>query len=493
MKLSNRKNLARFSLARALGIWALFAALMLTFSIQDGMTATPLPKVKGLPSLADLAERLKPSVVNISSETVVEMPQGGIPGMPGDPWNEFFRRFFEGQRPGFPRGERPPQTRKNLGSGFIVDSMEGLILTNNHVVEKATKITVLTQDQKTRKATIVGRDPRTDLALLRVEKDPGEKLPAVKLGDSKKLRVGDWVMAIGNPFGLAHTVTAGIVSAKGRVIGAGPYDNFIQTDASINPGNSGGPLFNLDGEVVGINTAIFSRGGGNIGIGFALPVNMAKQLMPQLRKGSVVRGFLGVTIQPIDETMAKALDLKGKKGVLVASVADDGPSAMAGVTRGDVILSLNGTKVKSPRELSRMAAGLIPGTEAKLEIIRKGKPITINLKVGKLPEQNQLAGLPTKEKVANKLGIQGETLTPELARRVGSRSEQGVVVMRVKPGSPAAKAGLRGGDVIIEANRKKVANVDDLTTALKGKKEQGDLFLIERRGATRFVVIERLG
>ncbi len=478
--------------ARTLGVWALLVAVVVMLSVQSGTTATG--QVKGLPSLADLAERLKPSVVNISSETVVQSPRGAIPGFPGDPWNEFFRRFFEGPNiPGFPGRPQPPRKRQNLGSGFIVDSKEGLILTNNHVVEKATKITVITQDQKKRKATIVGRDPRTDLALLRVEKKPDEFLPAVQLGDSERLRVGDWVMAIGNPFGLASTVTAGIVSAKGRVIGAGPYDNFIQTDASINPGNSGGPLFNLAGEVVGINTAIFSRGGGNIGIGFAIPVNMAKSLMPQLRKGSVIRGFLGVTIQVVDKTMAKVLGLKEKKGVLVASLVEGGPAAKAGIKRGDLILSLDGTKVNNPRDLSRKAARLSPGNKATLNILRKGKPKTITLTVGKMPDRTQVAGLLPKEKVSKKLGIQGQNLTPELARQIGSRSTHGVVIVGVNQGSPAARAGLRRGDVILEANQKSVADFGDLTEALKGKKKRGDLFLIERRGVTRYVVVEGLG
>ncbi len=496
MKSTSQINPSWAGPIKKLGIGALFVAVAVFIFAQSGSTATG--QVQGLPSLADLAERLKPSVVNISSETVVKTPQGGIPGIPGspgDPWNEFFRRFFEGPGgPGFPGGPRQsPRKRQNLGSGLIVDSKEGLVLTNNHVVEKATKITVTTLDQKQRKATIVGRDPRTDLALLRVEIKKGETLPAVKLGDSDKLRVGDWVMAIGNPFGLALTVTAGIVSAKGRVIGAGPYDDFIQTDASINPGNSGGPLFNLDGEVVGINTAIFSRGGGNIGIGFAIPVNMAKNLMPQLRKGSVVRGFLGVTIQTVNAAMAKALGLKEKRGVLVASVAEDGPAAKAGIKRGDLILSLNGETVNAPRELSKMAARLSPGSKARLKIIRKGKDKTVTLTAGKLPDQNQVAALPSKEKVGQKLGIQGENLTPEVARQLGTRSTQGVVIMSVKPGSPAAKAGLRRGDVIIEANQKTVNNVQNLTKALKDKKNESNLFLIERRGNTHYVVIERIG
>ncbi|MEE9240105.1 MAG: PDZ domain-containing protein, partial [bacterium] len=238
---------------------------------------------------------------------------------------------------------------------------------------------------------------------------------------------------------------------------------------------------------------IFSRGGGNIGIGFAIPVNMAKSLMPQLRKGSVIRGFLGVTIQMVNETMAKALGLKEKKGVLVASLVEGGPAAKAGIKRGDLILSLNGTKIKIPRELSRKAAQLSPGDKATLKILRKGKPKTITLEVGKMPDQTLMAGLPSREKMTKKLGIQGQNLTPELARQIGSRSTHGVVIVGVKPGSPAAKASLRRGDVIIEVNQKSVANVNDLTLALKEKKNRSNLFLIERRGDTRYVVIEGLG
>ncbi len=413
--------------------------------------------------------------------------------MPGDPWSEMLRRFFEGQQPpGMEGRPRPRQKSTSLGSGLIVDSKEGLVLTNNHVIAKATKITVMTQDKKRRKATVVGRDPRTDIALLRIEKKAGEILPAVKLGNSDKLRVGDWVVAIGNPFGLAHTVTAGIVSAKGRVIGAGPYDNFIQTDASINPGNSGGPLFNLSGEVVGINTAIFSRGGGNIGIGFAIPINQAKDLMPQLRKGTVVRGFLGVSIQPVDDALAKALGLKNTKGALVSSLVKEGPSSKAGVKRGDVVLSLNGKPVEGPRALSRMAARISPGRKVKLKIFRNGKSMDITVVSGKMPGPEQVASASSKTEMGEKLGIEGQNLTPEIASQIGAGTKHGVVIVSVKPGSPADKAGIKRRDIIVEANKKPIKKVEDLSSAIKHSKKAGNLFLIERRGATRYVVVEGL-
>jgi len=473
----------------------IFFMLLIAFSLIISAPAhAATAKVKGLPSLADLVERLRPSVVNISSETVVAPPSHrGVPGMPGDPWSEMLRRFFEGQQPpGFQGRPAPKQKSASLGSGLIVDSKEGLVLTNNHVIAKATKITVMTQDKKRRKATVVGRDPRTDIALLRIEKKAGEKLPAVKLGDSDKLRVGDWVVAIGNPFGLAHTVTAGIVSAKGRVIGAGPYDNFIQTDASINPGNSGGPLFNLSGEVVGINTAIFSRGGGNIGIGFAIPINQAKDLMPQLRKGTVVRGFLGVSIQPVDDALAKALGLKNTKGALVSSLVKEGPSSKAGVKRGDVILSLNGKQVEGPRALSRMAARISPGRKVKLKIFRNGKSMDITIVSGKLPGPEQVARASGKTEMGEKLGIDGQNLTPEIARQIGAETKYGVVIVSVKPGSPADKAGIKRGDIIVEANKKPIKKVEGLSAAIKRSKKSGNLFLIERRGATRYFVVEGL-
>ncbi|MBI4251982.1 MAG: DegQ family serine endoprotease [Candidatus Tectomicrobia bacterium] len=452
---------------------------------------------QALPSLADLAERLRPSVVNISAETVVQAQGGGVPGMPGDPWSEMFRRFFEGQPFPFPESvpQAPPaeQRTSSLGSGLIVDK-EGFILTNNHVIERATGITVVFDDRKRRKATVVGRDALTDLALLKVEKKPGDTFVPVRLGDSDKLRVGDWVMAIGNPFGLSHTVTAGIVSAKGRVIGAGRFDDFIQTDASINPGNSGGPLFNLEGEVIGINTAIFSRAGGNIGIGFAIPANMAKTIIPQLRRGSVVRGFLGVSIQSLSETMAKGLGLKDARGAIVASVVDDSPAAKAGIRRGDVIVALDGKKIEKARDLSRTAAGLKPGAAVKVELLRAGKPVSATLTVGRMPdEEEMIARAPTRENLASQLGVQVQDLTPDIARQVGARARTGVVVSTVAPGSPAAQVGLQRGDVIIEVNQKRVRNVNEMIAALNKGKGTGNLFFVERKGSTFYMAIESQG
>ncbi len=490
------RNCLHLSKSRWVGSTSSFLAIWLGLGLLlTPMDAQSAINAAGLPSLAGLAEKLSPSVVNISTEVeVAKNPGGTIPGMPGNLWNEFFRRFYEGPFGPNPRGGLPePRSRRsqNLGSGFIVTDA-GLVLTNNHVVENASKITVRFNDKKKRKAKVVGRDPQTDIALLQVEAKPGDTFNPVKLGDSGKLRVGDWVVAIGNPFGLSHTVTAGIVSAKGRVIGSGRYDDFIQTDASINPGNSGGPLFDLNGNVVGINTAIFSRGGGNIGIGFAIPVNIAKKLIPQLRKGSVTRGFLGVTIQPVNESLAKGLELKETRGALVSSLVKGGPAEKAGIKRGDVIVGVDKKKIENPRALSMAAADLMPGSIAKVDVIRKGKKRVIELKVGKMPGSEESAEVP-KPALRNRLGIETQNLTPEIRNQIGAKTQKGVVISNVLPNTPAATAGLRRGDVIIEANNKAVADTNELHEALKKGENEGNLFVIERRGATLYVALDGKG
>ncbi|MCE2452737.1 MAG: DegQ family serine endoprotease [Nitrospinae bacterium] len=467
-----------------IGLTLLFAPVNAQSAVEAGR----------LPSLAGLAEKLSPAVVNISTETKVEArSRGEFPGFPGDLWNEFFRRFHERPFGPGPRGRSQPQPRQqNMGSGFIVNE-NGLIITNNHVVENASKITVRFKDKKNRKAKIVGRDPQTDIALLQVETEPGDLFTAVNLGDSGKLRVGDWVMAIGNPFGLSHTVTAGIVSAKGRVIGSSRFDNFIQTDASINPGNSGGPLFDLKGNVVGINTAIFSRGGGNIGIGFAIPINMAKKLLPQLRKGVVTRGFLGVSIQPVNESLAKELGLKETRGALVSNVIENAPAKKAGIKRGDVIVSIDEKEIENPRQLSMTAADLQPGSIAKIGIIRDGEKREVKLKVAKLPGSDEEVAKAAKPALQKQLGIEGQNLTPELRKRIGAKAKKGVVISNILPDSPAALAGLRRGDVIIEANRKAIADTKQLREALKKGEDKGNLLVIERQGTTFYVALEGKG
>ena len=432
----------------------IFLVLALCFAPTSAQSALVAGR---LPSLAGLAEKLSPSVVNISTETKVETSsRREFPGFPGDLWNEFFRRFHEGPFGPGPRGRLRPQPRQqNMGSGFIV-SEKGLIITNNHVVEKAVKITIRFKDQRKRKAKVVGRDPQTDIALLKVETKPGDTFTVLKLGDSEKLRVGDWVMAIGNPFGLSHTVTAGIVSAKGRVIGSSRFDNFIQTDASINPGNSGGPLFDLSGNVVGINTAIFSRGGGNIGIGFAIPINMAKKLLPQLRTGVVTRGFLGVSIQPVNENLAKQFGLKEANGALVSNVIPNAPRGKSRHQERRRDLKHQREKNQKPpsalHDRSRLEAWV---PSPKLASFGTAKNVWLSLKVAKLPGSSEEVEKAVKPTLQKQLGIEGQKLTPEVKKQIGSKANTGVVITNILPDSPAAEAGLRRGDIIVEANRKR--------------------------------------
>ncbi|PIQ04149.1 MAG: peptidase [Nitrospirae bacterium CG18_big_fil_WC_8_21_14_2_50_70_55] len=438
-----------------------------------------------------LAEQLRAAVVNVATTETVRHPTigPGHPGMGGqgqgqgqDPFQEFFRRFFEGQ-PGFPGAPPHDFKRRSLGSGFII-AKEGYIITNNHVVENADKVTVRLDNEHEFEAVVVGRDPKTDVALLKIETK--ENLFAAPLGDSEKLNVGEWVMAIGNPFGLAQTVTTGIVSAKGRVIGAGPYDNFIQTDASINPGNSGGPLFNIRGEVVGINTAIIS---GGTGIGFAVPVNMAKEVIEQLKEhGKVVRGWVGVYIQEITDELQQSLELKERGGVLVADVVQGSPAADAGLRRSDVIVSFDGKPVHKAEELPRLVALTPVGKKVAVEVIRDGARKTLELKVGVLAEE-EAEGATTPP---NDLGITLQEITPELADSLGLEEEHGLVVSDIDQDGPAWEAGMRRGDVVIEVNRKAVATLADFRDSLaKRDKARPTLFLVKRAGNTLYFGVKR--
>ncbi len=435
-----------------------------------------------------LAEQLRSAVVNIATTETVRHPRmPGMQGMPRgggpqDPFQEFFRRFFQGG-PGGP-GAAPRQfKRRALGSGFII-SKEGYIITNNHVVEHADKVTVRLNDEHEFDAEIIGRDPKTDVALLKI--DAHEKLFAAPLGDSDKIKVGEWVMAIGNPFGLAQTVTTGIVSAKGRVIGAGPYDNFIQTDASINPGNSGGPLFNIRGEVVGINTAIIS---GGTGIGFAVPVNMAKEVVEQLKEhGKVVRGWIGVYIQEITKDLQESLELPDRDGILVADVVKGSPADKAGVHRSDVIVAFDGKPVRKAEELPRIVAITPVGKTVEMEVIRDGDHKTLKLKVGVLKEDNEVASNPT----TNDFGVTLQEITPELAESLDLEEEQGLVISDIDQGGPAWEAGMRRGDVILEVNRHQVATLDDFRKGVaKRDKKRPTLFLVKRSGNTLYFGVKR--
>jgi serine protease Do len=439
----------------------------------------PAPAASSPPDFVALAERLKPAVVNISTTKTVRPRRPVLPG-PRSPYDdyfdEFFDRFFQGQ-PQQPRKER------SLGSGFII-SDDGYILTNDHVVDGADEVRVRLSDGRTFTATIKGLDPKLDLALLKIE--AGNHLPVAKLGDSGALKVGEWVLAIGNPFGLEQTVTIGIVSAKGRVIGAGPYDDFIQTDASINPGNSGGPLFNTAGEVVGINTAIVS---GGQGIGFAIPANAAKSILPQLREtGRVTRGWLGVTVQPVTAELADSFDLKEARGALVTDVTRDSPAEKAGVRRGDIILAFDDRKVETMSDLPRLVAAAEVGKAAKLSVFREGKTVTLEVTVGRLAEEGAAAATGGK---AGDLGLAIADLTPESARNLGLEGTRGALVTGIDPDGPAAEAGLRSGDLIIEVDGREIRTAADFREAVaKAAKSQVLRLLVQRGGGAFYTTLK---
>ncbi|MFL2932027.1 MAG: Do family serine endopeptidase [bacterium] len=474
-----------------LSLLTVFCGILLLIFVTDSAAH----KNQSLPSLAGLVKKVIPSVVNIQTETLINTRQRNqVPGMPGGP-DEFFRRFFD---PRFrsPSPRTQPRKRTGGGTGFVIDS-SGLILTNYHVVmtgnnKTADKITVkFKEGSKGRKAKLIGKDKETDLALLQIEKKPGEIFLAVKFGNSDSLRVGDWVVAIGNPFALGHTVTAGIVSGKGR-IARGRYlsGTLIQTDASINPGNSGGPLFNLNGEVVGVNQSIYTKSGGNMGIGFAIPINTAEKIIPQIKRGGrVSRGFLGVSIQPITEIIGKNLGLKNTSGALVSNLIPEGPAFKAGIKRGDIIIGLNLKTINNPRDLMLAAADLKPGSRATVHIIRNKRKISVMLIVDQRPSRRQRAKALSKSQVSKKLGIEGQDLNTSLAKKLRTRLKKGVVIIKVLPNSPAAFAGLKRGDIIFEANRIEVKNMIDLQKALKSAKS-GFLFLIERDGSPFYVGIQ---
>ena len=437
--------------------------------------------VRSLPNFADLAKRVGPSVVNVSTTQVRRMAQDiPSPFGQGDPRNDLLERFFGGR---IPRG---PQRQNGVGSGFIIDN-KGTILTNYHVVNDAQKISVTLSDGKSYDAKVIGKDQKSDIAVIKI--DAGRELPAVTLGDSDRLEVGEWVMAIGNPFGLDHTVTSGIVSAKGRQIGAGPYDNFIQTDASINPGNSGGPLLNLRGEVVGINTAIFSQSGGNIGIGFAIPTNSVKDLLPQLRdKGRVVRGYLGTTVQKITPEIADSLGLKQSTGALVADVVKGGPAEKAGVKAGDVIVEFDRKEIKDSSDLPAVVARVAPGTSVQLKVTREGKQISLPITVGEMKDSEVVAAAGQE----SDLGLTVQPITPDIAQSLGLERAEGLVVASVKPGSVADDAGLRAGDVITQVNRRPVKNLADYNREMsRNEKSKSVLFLVRRGESSVFLALKR--
>jgi len=462
--------------------------------------ATPAAPVVPLQSLAPLIKQLKPAVVNISTSTVVKnhprVPRGPQ-GAPGEqPWGEFFERYF-----GSPR-EMPEFRSNSLGSGFLL-SKDGYVLTNNHVVGEATDIRVKLADGREFGAKVVGKDPPTDVALIKLEKAPKD-LPSVPLGDSDALEQGDFVLAMGNPLGLRESASFGIVSAKDRTIGSGPFDDFIQTDAAINPGNSGGPLFNLKGEVVGINTAIVSPQIGQ-GIGFAVPISLVKQLLPQLEKGGkVARGYLGVTVSDLSSDHVQGFGLpEGTKGALVQQVQPKTPASKAGVKAGDVVVALNGKPVEGSGQLTRGVASMPPGGKAALTVLRDGKkqevPVTVGqrpdeeaLARGEIPEEGEAGTAPAEAPKGPKLGVRLQALTPEVARELKMEGERGVLVAEVLPDGPAARAGLQRGDVIVEVNRQPVSRPDEVPAQVSKSKPGSVVMLRVRRGGGALFVPVRL-
>ncbi|TVR84120.1 MAG: DegQ family serine endoprotease [Rhodospirillales bacterium] len=464
------------------------------------LAAAPLGSVQARQapdSFADLAERLLPAVVNISTTQVVE----GQPGIevpmvpPGSPFEEFFREFFERGQPRQPRQRRAT----SLGSGFIVDAA-GFIVTNNHVIQDADEISVILHDETRLAAEVVGRDPKTDIAVLKV--DPPASLAAVTFGDSDVSRVGDWVLAIGNPFGFGGSVTAGIISARSRDIQAGPYDDFLQTDASINRGNSGGPMFDLDGKVIGINTAIFSPSGGSVGIGFAIPANVAEPVIRQLiEHGEVRRGWLGVRIQTVTEELAESFGLDRARGALVADVMSDGPAAEAGLEKGDVILRFDGKPVGEMRQLPRIVADTEVGRTVNVVVWRDGREVSVEVTVAELEEDElRVSRRPVPPGQADPTSLTVERLGITVAEIDDSLREQfelsdmteGVIVTEVQSNSVAGERGIRRGDVIVEVGQQEVRTPEDVVTRVEEAEADGRasvLMLVEGVGGPRFVAV----
>jgi len=456
-------------------------------------------------SFADLAAKLLPAVVNVSTtQTIKSDKRSGsdVPQVPpGSPFEDFFKDFGPKNKS---RPEAAPHRATSLGSGFIIDS-SGLVVTNNHVIADADEITVTLYDDKgdgpSYKAEVVGRDTKTDLALLRIK--PTKPLVAVKFGDSDQTRVGDWVLAIGNPFGLGGSVTAGILSARAREINAGPYDDFLQTDASINKGNSGGPMFNMNGDVIGINTAIYSPSGGSIGIGFAIPSNLARPVVEQLRDfGRARRGWLGVNIQSVTDDIAESLGLDKPHGALIASVRDGGPAQVAGIQPGDVVLSFDGKDVTDMRRLPRVVAETPIDKTVKVTVWRKRKEMSFDVKVGELKEEEQQAAVspaapdtPAEPPGTVKtLGMSLANLTPELRERFSLNEDAaGVVVLDVASDSAASEKGMRAGDIIVEVAQEEVKNAAEITSKIDEAKKAGRksvLLLVDRQGDLRFVPLK---
>ena len=484
------------------------AVALVAIGLMAAPVALPMPAdARSAPeSFADLAERLLPSVVNIQTTQTVQARGGERQGPeapqfpPGSPFEEFFREFFDRQQRQGQGAPQRPRRAQSLGSGFIIEysNGEGYVVTNNHVIDGADEVNVVLTDNTSLRAEIVGRDQRTDLALLRVKSD--KTLTPVRFGNSDTARIGDWVVAIGNPFGLGGSVTAGIVSARGRDIRIGPYDDFIQTDAAINRGNSGGPLFNMAGEVVGINTAIFSPTGGSIGIGFSIPSNIATNVVAQLREfGRTRRGWLGVRIQQVTDEIAESVGLTGgPRGALVAGVNEGGPADRARLQNGDIVLKFDSTEIREMRTLPRVVAETPIGKQVPVIVWRSGREQTLQATVGELPEETQqAAATPGPQDRGGRpveipgLGLRVSSITPEMRERFSLNAEaKGVVVVEVVPNSPAAERGVRPGDVVVEVQQEAVATPAELQERIDRARQAGRrnvLILIEGQQGLRWV------
>jgi serine protease Do len=483
----NRKTFLMFLLAFLIGFFLVSFVEVLRssfFSVGPDVqvaTAGPPGETQFTPtSFADLADRLKPAVVNISTTKTIRTGRPDSFGSPMDRFfggDDFFERFF-GPVP------RREFKQKSLGSGFIISS-DGYIFTNNHVVEQADKIVVKLSNDKEYEARVIGKDTKTDIALIKIK--PEGSLPVVETGDSDKLRVGEWVLAIGNPFGLEQTVTAGIVSAKGRVIGAGPYDNFIQTDASINPGNSGGPLFNMQGKVIGINTAIVAQGQG---IGFAIPISMAQSILPDLKaKGKVTRGWLGVSVQDITEDIARSLKTKDESGALISDVFEGDPAYKAGLKTGDIVTELNGKKIKNSHELLMTVASFHIGDKIDVKVLRDGKEMIFKVVVAERKERAELAA--TGKGIRKNFGMDVQDITPEIAQYLGVPVGSGVIVVSVEEGSPSADVGIQVQDIILQINKVKIKSTKDYFKEISDKKAKSRILILIKRGKSTFFVVLR--
>ena len=480
--------------------YAAAAACVLALAVAAGPA-----HARGPEGISDIAEKVIDAVVNISTSQTVESRAGPAPQLPpGSPFEEFFEEFFKNRRGQQGEGQGPGQNRtprrvNSLGSGFVIDA-SGLVVTNNHVISDSDEISVVFSDGSKLKAEILGRDQKTDLALLRIK--PDRPLRAVQFGDSDKLRIGEWVVAIGNPFGLGGSVSAGIVSARNRDINSGPYDSYIQTDAAINRGNSGGPLFNLEGEVIGVNTAIISPSGGSIGIGFAVPSKNVAAVVDQLRQfGEMRRGWLGVRIQQVTDEIADSLGMKPTRGALVAGIDDRGPAKPAGIEPGDVIVRFDGREIKEMRDLPRIVGDTPVGKEVPVIVVRKGKEETKTVRLGRLEdaEKQQPAAAKTdapeqKSVVQKSLGLDLANISEDLRKRFKIKdSVKGVVITNVESGSAAADKQLKVGDVIVEVAQEAVTNAADVQKRVDSLKKDGRksalLLVANTEGELRFVAL----